>query len=385
MTKRKGEEEKAAGKVKRRVPFTAPKDAAIKAMYETTFTHRLLLSLVLTFNHNSITRNASCSPLLRLPLEVRDKIWTALLGDRLIHLEYLNMKPASTGDKERQNWRHVVCKHNCPEKEVVKECTQTFYFDDEEHVWQQPHYRCDIELAYNLGPIHKESGRKSMHLTALRVCRQIYDEGSNLLWSTNTFSFNEAATSFHHFMDERTTRQKRCLRRLRLQMDWAWEEDKAWNRALGMTLIRSLTGLRSLRLQINHSMEAAFYQKAKARGNVLGLFQTGNLDFVHKMAILPLTEVDVFVGDRSQQLEMDTLWTAEDRMEYAEGIRKILLNSRGAEIYAQNQKELKDFHRQDREKRLEYQALKDVRFCLPSELAAAQASLSSPITNTQKL
>ena len=152
-----------------------------------------------------------------------------------------------------------------------------------------------------------------------------------------------------------------------------------------MTLVRSLTGLRSLRLQINHSMEAAFYQKAKARGNVLGLFQTGNLDFVHKMAILPLTEVDVFVGDRSQQLEVDTLWPAEDRMEYAKGIRKILLNSRGAEINAQNQKELKDYHRQDREKRMEYQALKDVRFCLPSELAAAQASLSSPTTNTQKL
>ena len=43
-----------------------------------------------------------------------------------------------------------------------------------------------------------------------------------------------------------------------------------------------------------------FYQETKARGNELGLFQTRHLDFVYKMAILRLTNVEVFVGDRSQ-------------------------------------------------------------------------------------
>ena len=48
MTKRKSEEEKAAGKAKKRVPFTTPKDAATKAMYEAASTYRLQPSLVLT-------------------------------------------------------------------------------------------------------------------------------------------------------------------------------------------------------------------------------------------------------------------------------------------------------------------------------------------------
>ncbi|KAF6232490.1 hypothetical protein HO173_009370 [Letharia columbiana] len=183
---------------------------------------------------------------------------------------------------------------------MVEDFTWVNINGDEETVWRQPHHRCDVEPAYKIGANHRRSDHESMHLTALRVCRQIYNDANNILWSTNTFSFNDAATSLDRFMDAQTTRQKQSLRRLRLQMDWVWGEDKPWNHVLGMTLIRSLAGLRSLRLQINHSMYATLFQEAKARGNELGLFQTRRLDFVHKMAILPLTNVEVFVGDLSQ-------------------------------------------------------------------------------------
>lgn len=155
-------------------------------------------------------------------------------------------------------------------------------------------------------------------------------------------------------------------------MDWAWEEDKPWNRVLGVKLIRSLTGLRKLRLHINHPMEAAFYQKAKARGDILGLFQMRQLEFVDKLAILPLTDVEVFVGDRSPLEKVNGLWTAEDRIEYAEEIRKILLNPRGAEKYAQEQKEFKESNRQDRERERKREIERRA-----SGLAAAIATLSA--------
>ena len=179
-----------------------------------------------------------------------------------------------------------------------------------------------------------------MDLKTLRVCRQMYNEANNVLWSTNTFSFNDAALSLYHFMTARTTHQKRLLRRLRLQMDWVWEEDDLFNRVLNPTLIRSLTGLRCLRLQINHSMDTAHYQGAKAREDELGLFQTRHLGFVRTMAVLPLVNVEVFVGDRSQPLNVDALWTAEDRVEYAEGIRRILLDPKVSEMFIQNKEEL---------------------------------------------
>ena len=279
-----------------------------------------------------------------MPLEIRNSIWALVLGDQLIHLEYLDTiaEFASNGQIEnRQIWRHIVCDRDCPESVLIEESTRRDRNGDEETIWRQPHHHCDVQLAYEIGSEYEQPGHESMHLTALRVCRQMYIEANDVLWSTNTFSFNDAAISLDRFMSARTTRQKRSLRKLRLHMDWVWDEDKPYNRVLGMKLIKSLTGLRSLRLQINHSMEAAHYQQMKAFGD--DLFQTRYLTFVHKMAVLPLTNVEVFVGDRSQSWYVELLWTAADRMEYAEGIRKILLDPKGAEIWAQNQEWLQRF------------------------------------------
>lgn len=202
-----------------------------------------------------------------------------------------------------------------------------------------------------------------MHLTALRVCRQMYNEANNVIWTTNTFSFNDADGTFTAFMEARTTLQKQLLRKLRLQMDWVYEDDQSWNRLLRMTLIRSLTVLRSLLLQVNHAMEAAFYQSVKAPGNDLGLFQMRQLAFVNKLAILLLTDVEVFVSDFPQPVDepprdLSGLWTTEDRMEYAEGIRKVLIDPKGADKHAQEQKELQEFYRQEREKKGSYSRLR---------------------------
>ncbi len=131
-------------------------------------------------------------------------------------------------------------------------------------------------------------------------------------------------------------------------MDWAYEDDECWDRTLRMTPIKSLTGLRSLRLRINHYMSAALYQSAKVCGNELGLYQIRQLQFVEKLATLSLTDVKVFVSDNHDILDAfddgdparrcDLAWTAEDRTEFAEGIRKIILDPKGADIYAQRQK-----------------------------------------------
>ena len=74
-----------------------------------------------------------------------------------------------------------------------------------------------------------------------------------------------------------------------------------------------------------------------------GLFQTRHLKFVYKMAALLLVNVEVSVGDRSQPLDADWLWTAEDRIEYAEGIRSIPLDSRGVGLFTQEKEELKGY------------------------------------------
>ena len=252
-----------------------------------------------------------------------------MLGNQLIHLEYVGKKSVSG-----HILRHIVCKNDCPEDELIKESTWTNSLGDVEIVWRQPHYHCDGTLAYSTGAHPKQWGHESMHLGILRVCGQFYSGASYALWTTNTFSFNDAARTFNHFMKGRTSHQKGMLRRLRFQMDWVWSEDGPWNRALDMTLIKSLTGVRSLRLQINHSVEAFTHYQAKMRGNEIALFKPEHLELVHRMAMLPLLNVEVFVGDRSPPFNLDALWTAEDRKEYAEAIRKMLLDPNGAARYA---------------------------------------------------
>lgn len=307
MTKRKIEDEEGATNCQRKPIFTAPVDVAINK------------------EDDGLAPSGSSSPLLRMPSEIRSKIWRMLLGDRLIHLEYLGHIPTGVGQRtETEIFRHTVCENDCPEDEMVEHSIRSRCAAGKEVIWRQPHFDCDRKLAYK-GDSNKWT-HKSVHLKALRVCRQIHDEASYVLWTTNTFSFNDAAKTFYHFMSGRTTYQKELIKSLRLQMDWVWEEDKLWNVALDMGLLRSLTGLRSLRLQVNHRVPPGYNERAKYWGSNINQFEQGHLELVHRMVIWPLKHVEVFVGDRSQPRNLDTLWMVEDKKDYAEGILRILLD-----------------------------------------------------------
>lgn len=190
---------------------------------------------------------------------------------------------------------------------------------------QHSHHQCERELIRRFYH-HETESYQTLHLKTLRVCRQVYHEANPILWSTNTFSFTDAI-SLKEFMQR--THQVSLLRKLRLQMNWTWGTT-LWNSIPDVNLIRSLTGLTSLRLQINHSMEARLYSELSEQANQLGVFQSELPGFMHRMATLPLREVEVFVGDDSPVQLTKVLWTVENRKEYAEGIREMLLHPKGA-------------------------------------------------------
>lgn len=191
------------------------------------------------------------------------------------------------------------------------------------------HYECLFDPRHPFtGCYHfgAATSRETLHLNTLRVCRKVYHEANTILWSTNIFSFFNAK-SLEHFLRARRPHQVPLLRRLRLQMDWIWEKQR-WD-SVDSNLIRSLTGLRSMRLQIKHSMKARRYGELSARGNQPGTFQSDFPGFMHRLATLPLREVEVAVSDYS--LKITDLWTPENRKEYAQGIREMLLNPKEAE------------------------------------------------------
>ena len=391
MTKRKNPEEKASHwsqkpTSRKRVAFSAPKGAVCCPTPENVF--NLLRS------RYSIKQNALTSPLLRLPLEIRNRIWSEVLGDRLIHLWYLYDDEVSFETNEELHsglhwsselkttygsaWRHVVCEKDCPENQEDEKRTTS----DGETYSITSHQICEMNLHYEpIKPnkIYKESyydGREMMRLSVLRSCRQIYVEANIILWTTNTFSFADA-TTLKRFMMTRTIHQKRSIESIRLQMEFNSYGYKEWNTALNMPLVRSLYGLRRLRLRIEHEMDARTYEYAKSHNL---LFTTSYCEGLQKVSTLPLTQVEIVARNPLYIPEHD-LWTKADREDFAEGLRKILLNPKGAQIYADDQLRRKEACR----KRQELEAEIKASMSRPRLQAEAESMVDSPLAGLSEM
>lgn len=285
-------------------------------------------------------------------------MWAAVLGDRLIHLKHHGDK--SGGKTFDARTLHIVCKNDCAEDGRDRISPGN---GDVERPQQSLHEGCQDGLIHRRDlRNHERSSYETLHLQTLQVCRQFYNEGTSILWSTNTFSFSDGRT-LDHFMRARGTHQKELLRRLRLQMDRRHDGDNIWGPVLDMKLIRSLTGLRSLRLRIIDSMKASLHRELratanemralltrvgalgdelKALGNGLGVLPNGlggignelgdlgnqsESNFprcMRRLATLPFREVEVFVSSEQR---------VRYRGECAEGLREMLLDPKGAEKY----------------------------------------------------
>ena len=192
-----------------------------------------------------------------------------------------------------------------------------------------------------------------MRLTVLRVSNQTYAEATRVLWTSNIFSFHDGITA-KRFLMTRTMNQKRLIRSLRFEMQW-WLEQyyKEWNSALTMPVVRSLSGLRNLRVLITHDMEAELYEDSK---NDL-LDTTSWCEGLRKLSTLPLTNVEVLVKSAGLRISQ-RMWTHSDMKEVAAGLQEMLLNPEGAEVYAEQQRRLQEVMKRCREMEKERAAMR---------------------------
>ncbi|KAL8670980.1 MAG: hypothetical protein Q9168_004494 [Polycauliona sp. 1 TL-2023] len=301
-----------------------------------------------------IERNAITSPLLRLPRELRDRIWTEVLGGRLVHLEYKYFEEDMDSDDseedmvydnfdksyesffDRSLWRNVVCEDDGPENRGKQKAPKSRYYitlPGAKERQTYPHDDCDLDYQDpgSSKPVvyHDHEG---MRLTVLRASRQLYAEANPILWTTNTFSFHDGVT-FQRFMMTRTINQKRLVRSLRFEMDWGVDLLREWNKALNMMLVKSLIGLRTLRLNIMHHM----MQRLWFREEDSFLAGISWVDGLWRLSTLPLTSAEVAFRVR----DYDDLWQKADRDESTKRLQKILVNPKGAEVYAELQRQLK--------------------------------------------
>ena len=281
----------------------------------------------------SIERNAKVSPLLKLPSELRDRIWIEVLGGRLIHLDFDEdddlSDSESLSDSGQLHWKHEVCQHDCQENRSDRKAPR-------------PHFECrfrEEHLYFDMfdkdrRPLYDDA---TLHLTALRASRQLYVEANRVLWTTNTFSFPDGP-AFREFMKTRNFHQKRLIRSLRFEMQWGYGREAPWNSALGMALVKSLTGLQTLRLQIECDLEKEVWDHNKDRFVRLTAYTEG----LRKLSILPLTSVEIAVRTLTDERTLtllrqvaipSELWQEADRDRCAQDLKALLLDPKGAQVY----------------------------------------------------
>ncbi|KAL8662428.1 MAG: hypothetical protein Q9202_004749 [Teloschistes flavicans] len=268
----------------------------------------------MTDGNLSFERNASSSPLLRLPREIRDKIWTEVLGDRLIHFymerdssdtESQNNHDYEADEGPRYEWhryqsnhtlRHGVCQVDCPDVGTLHSPHRSncYYGNDDE----------------------------TLSLTLPRSCSQIYMETYEILWKTNTFAF-AASSQIYYFMMKRNIHQKRLIRKLRFEWSGGW---RSWDNLLSMAVLEGISGLRTLRLYI--TIYVALNEDPEG-----AIILSPMPEYLQRLSTLPLAHVEVIVRDYKVDPKTRRVKCFEE--ETADQIRQMLLDPNGASIYAE--------------------------------------------------
>ena len=222
---------------------------------------------------HSVERNARESSLLRLPDELRLRIFQYTIGGSLIHISHFKGLPvwsirAAEGkpfdDSLRAGgvFRHSLCvagewEHEAYDKAVnglaviPSHDTAAFHIQ----MWKDRHQRCKCwEGFYRDGDYEAESVKpdQKLSLTLLGACRKTYEEGFTILWTTNTFSFCNGA-SFGAFMASLNPAQKKALKKLNLSSGWSMPSSRRneWTQHLKVLSLKMLKSLATLHLSFN--------------------------------------------------------------------------------------------------------------------------------------
>ncbi len=198
----------------------------------------------------SVKSNATSSPLLKLPRELREKIWAYLFADQLVHIEFAptqrkrhavcNRRSFITWSDDLKADRrldYVLCEATVSEQEAYElsrtqeEGNSVESREPDKISFRERHADCyrRRDEGFNMpyarigthdtptgsSTDHKHVRRNQLPLAFLRVCRQAYLETNTMFWRTTTWSFT-SPRAFYRFMCECNPVQRRLMSKLHL-------------------------------------------------------------------------------------------------------------------------------------------------------------------------
>jgi hypothetical protein len=188
--------------------------------------------------HRRAARNCLESPLLRLPAELRERIWTFAFGNRTIHA-----RRAVTNPKRKKVW--CISFDSCNEPFTDNE---VYAFNlDEASAMKDPRWREAITQAR---ATHTKVGSHSnctnlnntFSLIVPTACKQLYYEAVPIAWKTSTFWLGDPS-DFSSFMNAPVARID-LISQLSLRLFYtrtAWRD--ALNQNVTIDRLKALRGL----------------------------------------------------------------------------------------------------------------------------------------------
>ena len=270
-------------------------------------------------------------------MEVKNIIYNYAFGGNLIHI----VKIAKFPYRGVGNFRNTICRAEISEVEAQKN------FDDEsKNKWYVPvnqgrHQRCHYPQSATSSGGEKQRP-EILNLSALRGCRQMYNEAHHIPYSANTFACADASSLQSFILSLSTGGHKNHLAVRSLFLDMVLStvpnENACWRKALN-TCVSKCKNVRnvniSLGMQCWYWMQGARSPAAfEAKGPN---WQTPFMSDIFVLKKLPLKNATCVIGDADMNrganlitrlltfMDAPTRWTLEEKREWARYIREIIL------------------------------------------------------------
>ncbi|KAK3624342.1 hypothetical protein LTR56_021060 [Elasticomyces elasticus] len=137
---------------------------------------KVLSTSKLSSNQQTIyNTNATTSPLLKLPPEIRNRIWGFLFGGKIVHIQYEYTRPG-------RRMVHFICQVPNDDEDAAEHITHHNELDgspDRFEIYRSRHQQCS-----GSGTVK----RTSLPMAALQTCRQVHEEAALLPFQRNEFS-----------------------------------------------------------------------------------------------------------------------------------------------------------------------------------------------------
>lgn len=309
--------------------------------------------------------------LLSAPTEVRDNILKFLIGNQMIHVKFLDeeahtdllLSEDKSRDPETMPSHGGLCAAFCvaekSEQAAYEEAihssegVQVSHEADTIETCKERHKACLMcgakHEAFTTTDLTARRLTFSKDLAVLAVCRLLYEESNNILWETNTFSFDDPE-SFKGFITSLIPSQKSKFRKMHLSMRAPIDEiDDSnsgifpkWEKAMSARLLTSLKNLKILHITFDQYKKwpnRTWYSTADSQvwlnQSMKRLLRLRMLRWKDQMDASHGKHVTVVItGDASTQSEGVTpRWSKAQQLEAAEAFRALLADPNSPVIH----------------------------------------------------